>query len=620
MRATTRARVERRSERGATSAGAIVAALVAAALVTLGIFLFIGREDTGSDPSADPGTAPAPEDLAECTQLIIAASPEKAGVLGASVDAYNATNPEVDGSCVFAQVVRIGSGTAAIALSRGWDEQVDGPSPDVWSPAASAWGEIASVQAQENDQPDIFPSEGPSIATSPLVVAMPRPMAEALGWPDAQIGWADLAGIAQDPAGWGSAGHPEWGAFRLGKTNPNFSTSGLNATIATYFAATGTSSDLTVANVEDDATSEFVAGVESAVVHYGDTSLTFLSNLLRADREGRSLSYVSAVTVEEKSVLDYNDGNPAADPALTSTEPPSVPLVAVYPTEGTLVSDNPWFVLDAEWVDEAKRAAAGDLLAYLLSEESQQRFADDGFRAADGSPSERITPANGLLPDQPTTILAPPGGTVLDAILRSWEDNRKPARVLMVLDVSGSMGDTVSGSGSSRLALAQEATLVALEGFAEQDEVGLWIFSSEQAQNSDVPYTPLVEVAPAGASLPQIEQVVPNLIPNGGTGLYATTKAAHAALESDATDARIEAVVVLTDGVNEHPDNDLAAVLEQLETEPGQASVRVFTIGYGEDADQETLQAIAEASDARSYNASDPLAIEQVMIDVVSNF
>ena len=48
--------------------------------------------------------------------------------------------------------------------------------------------------------------------------------------------------------------------------------------------------------------------------------------------------------------------------------------------------------------------------------------------------------------------------------------------------------------------------------------------------------------------------------------------------------------------------------------------MRVFTIGYGEDADQETLQAIAEASDARSYNASDPLAIEQVMIDVVSNF
>ena len=39
--------------------------------------------------------------------------------------------------------------------------------------------------------------------------------------------------LSQDDDGWGSAGHPEWGAFKLGKTNPNFSTSGLNATVGT---------------------------------------------------------------------------------------------------------------------------------------------------------------------------------------------------------------------------------------------------------------------------------------------------------------------------------------------------------------------------------------------------
>ncbi len=551
---------------------------------------------------------------------MIAASPEKAGVLSVNVDAYNAADPQVDGTCVYAQVLRVGSGTAAAALARGWDEEVDGPVPTVWSPAASAWGEIAAVRAQELDNPDIFPDDGPSIATSPLVVAMPQPMAEALGWPTEQIGWSDLIELSQSPEGWGSAGHPEWGAFRLGKTNPNFSTSGLNATIGTYFAATGTASDLTVADVEADATSTYVQSVEGSVVHYGDTTLTFLSNLLRADREGRALSYVSAVTVEEKSVLDYNAGNPAADPAVTDAEPPSVPLVAIYPSEGTLVSDNPWFVLEAVWVDDAQRSAAADLLTYLRADEAQQRFAVDGFRAADGTPGARITQDDGLLPDEPSAVLSPPSGEVLDAVLRSWEENRKPARVLMVLDVSGSMGSRVEGSGLSRLQLAQTATLSALDGFATQDEVGLWIFSSEQGQNSDLPYTMLVEVAVADESLPQIGSVVPNLIPNGGTALFATTKAAHSALESDASDDRIDAVVLLTDGVNEHPDNDLGAVLDQLQTEPGEPSVRVFTIGYGEDADQETLQAIAEASDASSYNASDPLAIDQVMIEVISNF
>lgn len=592
--------------------------------MALGLFLFVFPSDDSSDtasddPSGDASGTPPPG-REDCTQVVVAASPEKAGVLAANVDAYNASDPEVDGTCVAAQVLRVGSGTAAAALARGWDEGVDGPLPTVWSPAASSWAEIAAVQAQDLDNPDIFPSEGPSIATSPLVIAMPEPMADAVGWPDAQIAWSDLLALGQDPSGWGSAGHPEWGAFKLGKTNPNFSTSGLNATVGTYFAAVGTSSDLTIADVEDPETMAFIQGVEQSVVHYGDTTLTFLSNLLRADREGRSLSYVSAVTVEEKSVLDYNNGNPAADPAITNAEPPAVPLVAVYPAGGTLVSDNPFFVLEADWVDAAQRAAAADLLSYLLTEEAQQRFLDDGFRAADGTPGTAVTESAGLLPDQPATVLSPPSGEVLEAVLRSWEENRKPARVLMVLDVSGSMADTVEGSGGSRLDLAQSATLAALDGFAAQDEVGLWIFSSERAQSSERPYTPLVDVASTETSLPQIEQIVPNLVAGGGTALYATTKDAHAAMAQDASDARIEAVVLLTDGVNEHPDDDLDAVVDALRTEPGEPSVRVFTIGYGEDADQETLATIAEASDARSYNASDPLAIEQVMVDVISNF
>ena len=36
----------------------------------------------------------------------------------------------------------------------------------------------------------------------------------------------ELNKMAQDPKGWAAHGHPEWGQFRLGKTNPNFSTSG----------------------------------------------------------------------------------------------------------------------------------------------------------------------------------------------------------------------------------------------------------------------------------------------------------------------------------------------------------------------------------------------------------
>jgi len=205
-----------------------------------------------------------------------------------------------------------------------------------------------------------------------------------MGWPDKPIGWADILALSRDPAGWGKLGHPEWGAFRLGKTNPNFSTSGLNATIAAYFAATGRSSDLTDADLGDPKVLDFVKGVESSVVHYGDTTLTFLANLQAADDRGVGLTYVSAVTVEEKSVWDYNKGNPSGDPkTLGQHSAPHTPLVAIYPKDGTLYSDNPYVVLSASWVDASKKRAADDFLKFLQSSRQQRRFQDAAIRALD---------------------------------------------------------------------------------------------------------------------------------------------------------------------------------------------------------------------------------------------
>ena len=77
-------------------------------------------------------------------------------------------------------------------------------------------------------------------------------------------------------------------------------------------------------------------------MHYGDTTLTFLENLYQAAEAGRGLTYISAVTVEEKSVWDYNQGNPSGDPGtLGQRGKPRVPLVAVYPKEGTLALRQP---------------------------------------------------------------------------------------------------------------------------------------------------------------------------------------------------------------------------------------------------------------------------------------
>ena len=158
---------------------------------------------------------------------------------------------------------------------------------------------------------------------TPLVIAMPKPMAQALGWPDTPIGYADLLKLAQDPNGWAAKGHPEWGKFKLGKTNPNFSTSALAATTAQNYAASAKVRDLSLEDLNRPEVQAFNRAVESSVVHYGDITLTFLDNWYRNDRRGTSLTYVSAVAVEEKSVIDYNRGNPDG-----ITQPGEVPKAA----------------------------------------------------------------------------------------------------------------------------------------------------------------------------------------------------------------------------------------------------------------------------------------------------
>ena len=78
--------------------------------------------------------------------------------------------------------------------------------------------------------------------------------------------------------------------------------------------------------------------------------------------------------------------------------------------------------------------------------------------------------------------------------------------------------------------------------------------------------------------------------------------------------------MVLTDGRNDHSDNDLDGLVGQLSGSAREHGVRVFTIGYGPDADMETLQKISQASLAAAYDARDPATIDKVFADVLSNF
>lgn len=589
--------------------------LVIAVVVGLGAIIgtYLVLRPQGRDNAATGQTAKREG----CVDLLIAASSEKAGLLGEMADSYARENRRYDGGCANVRVVSKASGGAMDALAAGWDERRDGPTPQVWSPAASSWVSLLRDRATDRGV-TVADGPQPSIAQTPLVLAMPRPLAEALGWPGKPLGWTDVLNLTKDPRGWGSVGHPEWGRFRLGKTNPHFSTSGLNATVGAYFAATGRSSDLTESDLKNPRVLAFVKGVESGVVHYGDTTLTFLSNLADADRRGLGQSYISAVAVEEKSVYDYNTGNPTGDPKLIGKgAKPKVPLVAIYPKEGTLLSDSPYVVLSTASAEQQK--AAADFLAYVREPAQQKRFTDAAFRTFDGKGGAAISTANGMLPDAKYSIIDPPASNVLAKALAGWDQQRKRARVLLVLDVSGSMEET-AGGGQSKLDVAKAAALQAVGMFAPDDEVGLWTFSTGETAAAQ-PWTEQVPVGPVSRGGPRLRQVIQAMAAGGGTALYATTRAAEQAMAAQAAPDRINAVVVLTDGKNEYPrDANLDSLVAALDASNLENPVRVFTIAYGEKADLDTLRKISNASRAAAYDARDPASIDKVLINVLSNF
>src|SRR5690606_11119201 len=126
----------------------------------------------------------------------------------------NAQGKEVGDHCVFV-APQVKSSVAPVdLLAEGWDTAAEGPAPEIWSPAGTSWGASLDQRLDEDGEAPMAGTGTPFMNT-PLVIAMPEPMAEALGHPEEPLVWRDVLELSQDPAGWAAHVHPEWGPFRL---------------------------------------------------------------------------------------------------------------------------------------------------------------------------------------------------------------------------------------------------------------------------------------------------------------------------------------------------------------------------------------------------------------------
>jgi Ca-activated chloride channel homolog len=562
--------------------GRAVIVVLAAVAVAIA-FAARGGDDGGptSSTATRPGDGAPTVPTGARLRVSFAFSPEKEQLLRPLIARYNAerhrsgeATVQIDG-----RVVASGEATDDIA-----DQRLK---PVLWSPASSLWGQLLNYSADRL----YAPRQNPSLVRTPLVIAMWEPMARALGWPRQRVGFAEILRLATSRRGWAAVGHDELGPFKLGHTNPDFSTSGLSAVAAEYYAARGKREGLTVGDVERPAVRDKIRRIERSIVHYGDTTLFFADQLRRY-----GTAYASAVAMEEVTLLDFNRRHRGTK------------LVGLYPRDGTFYSDNPLIVLNAPWVSHAQATAAGAFVRWLRTRVTPAVAAKQGFRSGEpGAPVPApITRANGADPAQPRLVLSLPTPPVLDRIRRAWREDRKPANIMLVVDTSGSMSE------EDRLPEAKRGLRAFLRLLTPADRAGLMRFSSQ--------VHPLEPIATVRRARPALVRRIRRLFPNGDTALYAATNRAIAAVRARGDRSRINAVVLLTDGQDTTGTsaNQVIAPLRAHSESEG-VTVRVFTIAYGSTANTAVLKAIADASGGKPF-AGDPHEIQSVYRTIASFF
>lgn len=469
--------------------------------------------------------------------------------------------------------------------------------PTVWSPASSAFIPVAEARWRQSHTDELVYGKPEDLVLSPVVIAMWQPMAEVLGWPDEQIGWADIAALSISDEGWNAYGYPEWGDFKLGHTHPGFSNSGVISIIAEVYAGAGKQRDLTVGDLQSQEVFDFMSAVESSIIHYGRSTGFFADKMFT-----RGPSYLSAAVLYENLIVEQ-------ETARLNGQSNQLPVVAIYPKEGTFWSNHPYVILNTPWVTDLQKEAAELFLEFLLDKPQQERAIDYGFRPADPSInlSSPLDERHGVDPLQPKTILPIPSAEVIEEALLLWQRAKKPVDLIVVMDISGSMG-------GEKIASARTSLMEFVELLDDGDQLEVMLFSSE------IFY--LSELSPLGPKRADVQRRISGIIEQGDTRLYDATLQAYSNLEETGDPDHIRAIVVLTDGVDTKSSNSLESLLLQLDSgsqEGGGNAIKVFTIAFGDDADVDVLNKISDITGGKQYEG-DPVTIREIYSDIATFF
>ncbi|MFJ7071121.1 substrate-binding and VWA domain-containing protein [Streptomyces sp. NPDC098781] len=523
----------------------------------------------------------------DAVRLTVAASPDLAPALETAAQRAREADLTSDGRCVAVTVTARESYEVAETLLADKD-----PGAEVWVPDSELWLQRLTVDGGTADVSTVG-----HVASSPVGVAMVPTAAKSLGWPQRTYDWLGLAGAAL-----------RGDSLRLGAADPARSATGLLALSRLSTAAGRTEDGKTRAAGMMKALSRRVSDSDGQVLETlpRDSSGTEQGNPRRNQ----------ALMVSERTAYMYNSAAGGADS-----------LDFFYPKDGSPRLDYPYALLDQTGLTTDESRAAIRFMSYLRDPRQLRLLERHGFRTSDDEvPDTLVTRAGGSTP-QPYAEPAgrPDSAVAVQETLGVWTITVQSARITTVVDASASMAEPVPGSGRSRMDVTKASLSRALETFTAEDEVGLWDFATELDGDKDyrvlVPTERLDDRKGTGTQRDRLSAAFDDLapVPDGATGLYDTTLAAYRAATGSYAEGRFNALVVLTDGVNEDPGSasraDLIARLQRL-TDP-ERPVPLIMIAVGPDADREEANRIAEATGGSGHEVTDPAQIQSVILKAI---
>ncbi|MGL4340161.1 MAG: VWA domain-containing protein [Rhodoglobus sp.] len=526
------------------------------------------------------GGGPLAALVAGCSQrevLVVVADPSIAPALTTVAEDFDGDRK----NCATTQVRSQDSADTAALLASGAGGDID-----AWVPDSSMWLDRTASVATSLGRTAPKLKAGDYLASTPVVLAAPASRA---------------SDFSAEPLSWATLLTGTVGAVL---PNPEFSAASL----------AGLSQIKSVSSPTDP---RQFAGV--------------MIELGKSIPESSEKAFVLAAQAATPTVVITTEREVAAH----NTSKTSAPLVALYPSDGTVALDYPFIGVQGGSVEpvssaadstgglaagkSTKSPAASKLLAAFsaAARSATSVFVDQGFRNADGGGELAVA---GVL-ESATAVDPAAEGAVQLEILRAWSVLTLRSRLLVVVDVSGSMLDPAS-NGLRRIDVFQVAAGEALAKFSGEAELGVWVFSQNRVGTQD--WEDLAPIAPLSdpAHVQNVNGIVGSLPARayGATGLYDTVLAAVMRVKEEYDPSKINSVLLITDGQNEDSNGiDLPTLLNNLKAIQDPARpVPVILIGFGPDTDLESMTQIAQTTGGAAYSAAVPEDLGTVLVDALS--